>query len=298
MCVGSSLLLATATAALAQSEPITIRAARVIDGRGQVMTNTTITVRGSKIAIVDRSTPGTITYDLGNLTLLPGFIDTHYHSMWLIPEIHPGQIWQYLTTLSYGVTTTRDPQTGSTDVLSYQDRVETGDMLGPRVYSTGPGVFAQDHQSLRVVSQAQLLRRAHHAVRFDTANLADLDGEWFLLTGLQGQRCAGQDERDFVAGFEVLGAANDLALAFAVVHAAERELVGVGVFVLGDDLYHHYALELTAELVNTLDFEPKHGELPGQFFGRPVKRDVLFEPVKGDFHRDFESSVRSFLGYL
>ena len=55
--------------------------------------------------------------------------------------IHKTQVWQYLANLAYGVTTTRDPQTATTDVLSYADQVEAGAMLGPRVYSTGPGVF-------------------------------------------------------------------------------------------------------------------------------------------------------------
>jgi hypothetical protein len=36
------------------------------------------------------------------------------------------------------VTTTRDPQTGATDVLTYEDMVRAGRTLGPRVYSTGP----------------------------------------------------------------------------------------------------------------------------------------------------------------
>jgi hypothetical protein len=44
--------------------------------------------------------------------------------------------------VAYGVTTTRDPQTATTDVLAYQDRVDAGDAIGPRVYSTGPGVFS------------------------------------------------------------------------------------------------------------------------------------------------------------
>lgn len=46
----------------------------------------------------------------------------------------------YAANLAYGVTTTRDPQTGTTDVLTYSDMVESGDIMGPRVYSTGPGV--------------------------------------------------------------------------------------------------------------------------------------------------------------
>jgi hypothetical protein len=83
--------------------------------------------------------------DVTGKTLIPGFVDTHYHAQWLIPEIHPGQAWQYLTNLAYGVTTTRDPQTSSTDILSYQDRVDVGGMIGPRIYSTGPGVFINEN---------------------------------------------------------------------------------------------------------------------------------------------------------
>ncbi len=79
--------------------------------------------------------------DVTGKTIIPGFVDTHYHAQWLVPEIHVGQVWQYLTNLAFGVTTTRDPQTNSTDLLSYQDRVAIGGMLGPRIYSTGPGVF-------------------------------------------------------------------------------------------------------------------------------------------------------------
>ncbi|MGA0829145.1 MAG: amidohydrolase family protein, partial [Flavobacteriaceae bacterium] len=46
----------------------------------------------------------------------------------------------YAANLAYGVTTTRDPQTGTTDVLTYADMVEAGIIAGPRIYSTGPGV--------------------------------------------------------------------------------------------------------------------------------------------------------------
>ena len=42
--------------------------------------------------------------------------------------------------MAYGVTTTRDPQTATTDVLTYGDMVDAGMVPGPRVYSTGPGV--------------------------------------------------------------------------------------------------------------------------------------------------------------
>ncbi|QOI96747.1 MAG: PD40 domain-containing protein [Flammeovirgaceae bacterium] len=77
--------------------------------------------------------------DMRGKTIIPGFVDTHSH-MWPAWGIHKSEIWMYLANLAYGVTTTRDPQTATTDVLTYADMVEAGQIMGPRVYSTGPGV--------------------------------------------------------------------------------------------------------------------------------------------------------------
>ncbi len=82
---------------------------------------------------------GTKEMDATGKTIVPGFIDTHAH-MWPNWTMHKNQIWIYAVNLAYGVTTTMDPQTGTTDVLTYSDLVESGTMVGPRVYSTGPGV--------------------------------------------------------------------------------------------------------------------------------------------------------------
>ncbi|MBR9989521.1 MAG: amidohydrolase family protein, partial [Gemmatimonadetes bacterium] len=117
--------------------------------------------------------------DVTGKTLIPGFIDTHYHAQWLVPEIHPGQAWQYLTNLAYGVTTTRDPQTASTDILSYADRVETGGMLGPRIYSTGPGVFSS--ANVRNLDHAKTILR-RYAEYYDTKTLK------MYMTGNRQQR--------------------------------------------------------------------------------------------------------------
>ena len=73
------------------------------------------------------------------MTISPGFVDTHAH-MWPNWNIHKNQVWIYAANLAYGVTTTRDPQTATTDVLTYGDMVEAGMIEGPRIYSTGPGV--------------------------------------------------------------------------------------------------------------------------------------------------------------
>ena len=60
---------------------ITIRARTLIDGKGQILRNTVVTVRDGKIVRVGSAT-GAVTHDLGALTLMPGFIDTHVHLGW------------------------------------------------------------------------------------------------------------------------------------------------------------------------------------------------------------------------
>jgi hypothetical protein len=77
----------------------------------------------------------------------------------------------YLANLAYGVTTTRDPQTSTTDVITYGDLVEAGQILGPRVYSTGPGVFGDYiEEPIRDLDHARrLLRR--YSEYYDTRTI-------------------------------------------------------------------------------------------------------------------------------
>ena len=128
---------------------IVLRNARVITMKGdEVIEHADILVSDNRIATIAPSgalsvPAGTRELDMSGKTILPGFVDTHAH-MWPDWGIHRAQVWMYMANLAYGVTTTRDPQTSTTDVLSYGDLVETGDILGPRIFSTGPGVFWTD----------------------------------------------------------------------------------------------------------------------------------------------------------
>ncbi len=67
------------TPALAQDAPVVIRAARVIDGRGNVLPDAAVTIERGRITRVESRSNARATYDLGTLTLLPGLIDTHVH---------------------------------------------------------------------------------------------------------------------------------------------------------------------------------------------------------------------------
>lgn len=133
---------------------IALRGARIISMRGnEVIENGDIVIRDNRIEGVGRrgsvSIPGNARIiDVSGKTIMPGIVDIHAH-IWPAWDIHKTQVWEYLANLAYGVTTTRDPQTATTDILAYRDMVETGQMMGPRVYGTGPGVFAwNDLQSL------------------------------------------------------------------------------------------------------------------------------------------------------
>lgn len=126
-----------------------LRGGRVITMHGdEVIENADIVIRDNRIEAVGAS--GTVEIpvdariiDFAGKTIVPGFVDTHAH-LRARDGIHRTDVWPYLANLAYGVTTTRDPQTGNTEVLSYSDMVRSGQILGPRVYSTGPGVFWQD----------------------------------------------------------------------------------------------------------------------------------------------------------
>jgi imidazolonepropionase-like amidohydrolase len=59
--------------------PITIHAGELIDGKGKVTRDVTITVLGTKITSVKPGKTPAPTYEFAKLTVLPGMIDSHVH---------------------------------------------------------------------------------------------------------------------------------------------------------------------------------------------------------------------------
>lgn len=116
---------------------ITMKGGEVIENGDLLITNNRIADLGASGSLTVPENATVI--DIAGKTITPGFIDTHAH-MWPTWGVHKNQVWIYSANLAYGVTTTRDPQTATTDVLTYADMVEAGMLHGPRVYSTGPGV--------------------------------------------------------------------------------------------------------------------------------------------------------------
>jgi len=121
---------------------ITMKGDEVISKGDVVVTNNRITAIGRSGSV--RVPSGARVIDVSGKTIMPGYVDIHAHN-WFGWGLHRDQVTQLLANLAYGVTTQRDPQTSATDILTYTDLMETGALIGPRLYSTGPGVFSADN---------------------------------------------------------------------------------------------------------------------------------------------------------
>ena len=129
---------------------VVLRGARIVTMKGQqVIENGDIVVTDNRIAGVGargsvRVPAGARVIDVSGKTIIPGYVDIHAHN-WFGWGVHRDQVSQLLANLAYGVTTQRDPQTSATDILTYTDLAETGALISPRLFSTGPGIFAADN---------------------------------------------------------------------------------------------------------------------------------------------------------
>ena len=162
ICVG-----ATATAALAaalpslaaQSAPqprgdsalVTLRAGRLLDGRGGVQQDAIVTVRGGRIESVSSAgaSDDKVDYDLRGLTVLPGLVDAHVHLGWYINRqgaLHrrsDGESAEHAilaaagnayVTLMAGVTTVQG--LGGPEDVELRDAIARGLLPGPRILTS------------------------------------------------------------------------------------------------------------------------------------------------------------------
>jgi Tol biopolymer transport system component len=135
---------------------IVLRGATVITMKGdEVLKNADIVVENNRITRVGAkgSVPaGAKVFDVAGKTIVPGFVDTHAHWTEIRRGILDTQNWGFLANVAYGVTSGLDVQTGSNDMFAYQDLVDSGDIIGLRAFSTGPGVFSDNNfQSMEEV---------------------------------------------------------------------------------------------------------------------------------------------------
>ena len=139
--------LLASPALLAQSQTIRIHAATVIDGSGKTLRNATVVVQGSKITSVEAGNAANATYELGQLTVMPGMIDVHAHVAWHFDKDgryaaragSPAQEILYSAenayiTLMAGFTTIQSP--GSASDVDLREAIARGVVPGPRILTS------------------------------------------------------------------------------------------------------------------------------------------------------------------
>jgi imidazolonepropionase-like amidohydrolase len=118
---------------------VTMRGDEVIERGTVVVTNGRITAVGPSGSV---NVPAdAVRVDAAGKTIMPGLIDVLAHLFYNAYELFPQQKWQMIANLAYGVTTAYDPSAHSIDVFPQSEMVETGDLLGPRIYSSGDVIY-------------------------------------------------------------------------------------------------------------------------------------------------------------
>ncbi|HUF72026.1 MAG TPA: amidohydrolase family protein [Gammaproteobacteria bacterium] len=132
--VGLALVgLASVDAVMAQAVAITN--ARIIVGNGEVLESGTIVVRDGRIAEVSAgrpSTRGLTVIDGSGLTAMPGFIDAHRHI-----NTGPNEREEMQAQLEAGYTTILSGGGPADGNLILRDRIESGEIAGPRIIPSG-----------------------------------------------------------------------------------------------------------------------------------------------------------------
>ena len=146
------LLLAAAAAVGASPATVTIRADRVLDGRGgRIERPVVVTVEGGKIVSIEpeAKAPAHVDFDLTGRTVLPGLIDLHAHLAWTFNakgrlhtdedgesagETALAQAANAWATLQAGFTTVQSP--GSRDDVALREAIEKRGLPGPRLLTS------------------------------------------------------------------------------------------------------------------------------------------------------------------
>ena len=151
--------LAIAMQADVPSGTLALTGARIVtmsNVDGGVIEDGVIVVDGNRIVAVGATgevdiPEGAKSVDVSGKTIIPGLIDAHAHSAQGVGMI-PEQNWMNYATLALGVTTTFNPSVDATEMFSAAEMQQTGQILAPRLFSTGNIVYGARSTSLADVN--------------------------------------------------------------------------------------------------------------------------------------------------
>jgi imidazolonepropionase-like amidohydrolase len=90
--------------------------------------------------------------DVKGKTLVPGFIDAHWHGAMGETQFIPQQSWVNYASLAFGVTTLHDPSNRTSDIHTQSEMQRAGLMVAPRITSTGTILYGAKADITAVVN--------------------------------------------------------------------------------------------------------------------------------------------------
>jgi len=267
--------------------PLVLRAARVIDGRGGVMTNVDILVRDGRIArIAPRGPipPGARLVDLGGRAVLPGLIDAHVHPTWYFNRqgrLHtrddgegPAELMLAAAANAYamlraGFTTVQS--LGAPEDAALRDWIAARGLPGPRILTSLDPLTERSGgpDSLRVLVRRHKERGADVIKLFASASIRE--GGAQTMTDAQLQAACGE--------------AKAVGLR-AVVHAHSAEAVRAATMAGCTEVEH--GLFVTQEVLDLMaargtSFDPQCGLVFHNYLDNRAKYEGLGNYTEAGF---------------
>jgi imidazolonepropionase-like amidohydrolase/Tol biopolymer transport system component len=91
--------------------------------------------------------------DVKGKTLVPGFIDAHWHGAMGETQFIPQQSWVNYASLALGVTTLHDPSNRTSDIHTQSEMQRAGLIHGPRIFSTGTILYGAKSDFTAVIGK-------------------------------------------------------------------------------------------------------------------------------------------------
>ena len=125
---------------------ITMRSAQSLQ---EVIEDGVVVVQGQNIIAVGKRGDVAIPQNAKNIdatgkTLYPGIVDVHGHGNHFGSGVMAQNNWAYYANLAFGITTMHDPSASTEMVFSQSELQKTGELIGPRVFSTGSILYGAD----------------------------------------------------------------------------------------------------------------------------------------------------------
>jgi enamidase len=241
-----TLVLSALPAAVPGQAEVILLGAKIITGEKTQTTAEAVALAGERVLAVGTNAeirslagPNTRLVDLHGRTIIPGLIDAHVHLLSMRSVVDEPSLRNYERTalpevmagfISHGITTVQSTGDPLPYIAALRDRLERGELVGPRLRITGPSFTAPGgHPATTVCQNNPFCRRL---------NTRELDGEAQARQAVQEVARAKVDAIKVIIDDTVVGTRplSDAIVATVVAEAHSDGLPVIAHVAVADDV--------------------------------------------------------------